>query len=129
MAKNILIIDDEELIIKSLKKLLEKEGYSVFIAKNGQDAVIMAEEENFDLIVADIRMPGMNGVEAVQSIYQELDKRNLKRMPVIFITGYADAETKKKAQTLKPIAYIYKPFDMSELVDKVRDILGQGDIR
>ena len=124
MAKNILIIDDEELIIRSLRKLLEKEGYSVFIAKNGQDAVIMAEEENFDLIVADIRMPGMNGVEAVQSIYQGLDKRNLNRMPVIFITGYADVEIKKKAQTLKPIAYIYKPFDISELVDKVRDILG-----
>ena len=126
MAKNILIIDDEELIIKSLRKLLEKEGYSVFIAKNGQDAVIMAEEESFDLIVADIRMPGMNGVETVQSIYQGLDKRNLKRMPVIFITGYADVEIKKKAQTLKPLAYIYKPFDISELVDKVRDILGQG---
>ena len=126
MAKNILIIDDEELIIRSLRKLLEKEGYLVFIAKNGQDAVIMAEEENFDLIVADIRMPGMNGVEAVQSIYQGLDKRNLKRMPFIFITGYADAEIKKKAQTLKPIAYIYKPFDINELVDKVRNILGQG---
>ena len=59
MAKNILIIDDEELIIKSLKKLLEKNGYSVFIAKNGQDALVMAEEESFDLIVADIRMPGV----------------------------------------------------------------------
>ena len=129
MPKNILIIDDEELIIKSLRKLLEKEGYSVFIAKNGQDAVIMAEEENFDLIVADIRMPGMNGVETVQSIYQGLDKRNLKRMPAIFITGYADAEIKKKAHTLKPLAYIYKPFDISELVDKVRGILGQGGNR
>ena len=129
MAKNILIIDDEELIIKSLRKLLEKEGYSVFIAKNGQDAVIMAEEENFDLIVADIRMPGMNGVETVRSIYQGLDKRNLKRIPVIFITGYADVEIKKKAQALKPLAYIYKPFDISELVDKVRGILGQGGNR
>ena len=88
MAKNILIIDDEELIIRSLRKLLEKEGYSVFIAKNGQDAVIMAEEESFDLIVADIRMPGMNGVETVQSIYEDLEKKKSKNIPVIFITGY-----------------------------------------
>lgn len=123
MPKNILIIDDEELIIKSLRKLLEKEGYSVFIAKNGQDAVIMVEEESFDLIVADIRMPGMNGVETVQAIYRELEKKKSKSIPVIFITGYADEEMKRKAKALKPAAYIYKPFDAMELVDEIKEVL------
>lgn len=123
MAKNILIIDDEELIIRSLKKLLEKNGYSVFIAKNGQDALVMAEEESFDLIVADIRMPGLNGVETIQAIYEGLEQKGLKDIPAIFITGYADEEIKRKAEALKPVAYIYKPFDIKELVDKVRDIL------
>ena len=121
MAKNILIIDDEELIIRSLKKLLEKNGYSVFIAKNGQDALVMAEEENFDLIVADIRMPGLNGVETIQAIYEDGEKN--KDIPVIFITGYADEELKQKAKTLKPVAYIYKPFDTAELVDEIRKVL------
>ena len=74
MAKKILVIDDEELIIKSLSKLLEKNGYEVFIAKNGQDAIAMTEEEIFDFIVADIRMPGMNGVETTKSIYKILEK-------------------------------------------------------
>lgn len=123
MPKKILVIDDEELIIKSLRKLLEKDGFTVFVAKNGQDALAMAEEESFDLIIADIKMPGMNGVETVQSIYEELHKKNLKTTPVIFITGYADEEIKKKAKTMKPIAYIYKPFDISELVDKVKEAL------
>ncbi len=123
MAKNILIIDDEELIIKSLKKLLEKNGYSVFIAKNGQDALVMAEEESFDLIVADIRMPGLNGVETIQAIYEGLGQKGLKDIPAIFITGYADEEIQRKAEALKPVAYIYKPFDIAELVDKVRGIL------
>lgn len=120
MAKKIMVIDDEELIVKSLRKLLEKNGFTVFIAKNGQDALIMAEEENFDLIIADIRMPGMNGVETIQSIYENLSD---KKIPVIFITGYADEEIKRQAKALKPAAYIYKPFDISELVNKVKGIL------
>lgn len=123
MTKNILVIDDEELIVKSLGKLLEKNGFAVFIAKNGNQALPMVDEENFDLIIADIRMPGMNGVEITQSIYENLEKRSLKKIPVIFITGYADEKIKQKAKVLNPIAYIYKPFDIEELVDKVKGAL------
>ncbi len=123
MAKKILVIDDEELIVRSLKKLLEKNAFEVFIAKNGQDAIVMAEEEDFDLIIADIRMPGLNGAETVQSIFENLDRKKIKRTPVIFITGYADTEMEDKAKALNPIAYIYKPFDIPELVDRVKGAL------
>lgn len=122
--KKILVIDDEELIIRSLSKLLEKNGYTVFVAKNGQDALAMIEEENFDLLIADIRMPGMNGVETVGAIDESLKKRLLKKVPVIFITGYADEDTEKRSEEFSPVAYIYKPFDISELVEKVRNTLG-----
>jgi CheY-like chemotaxis protein len=121
MAKKILVIDDEELIIKSLSKLLGKNGFEVFVAKNGQDALVIADEENIDLIIADIRMPGINGVDTVSAI---LVKDDFKDTPVIFITGYADEEIKKRAEELKPVAYIYKPFDISELVEKVKKTLG-----
>ncbi|MFH1338851.1 MAG: response regulator, partial [Candidatus Omnitrophota bacterium] len=100
MAKKILVIDDEELIIKSLRKLLEKNGFAVFVAKNGQDAIVMAEEEDFDLIIADIRMPGINGVDTTQFIFENLQKRNSEKIPVIFITGYADKAIEKKAAAL-----------------------------
>lgn len=123
MSKNILVIDDEELIIKSLTKLLEKNGLNVFVAKSGEDAQVIAEEEDFDLIIADIRMPGMDGTETVEAIYQSLEKQNHPRIPVIFITGYADEESRKKAKALNPVAYIYKPFDISVLVDKVKEVL------
>lgn len=123
MEKNILVIDDEELIIKSLRKLLEKSGFAVFVAKNGQDALAMVEEENFDLIIADIRMPGMDGVETIESIYADLEKMNNKNIPTIFITGYANDEIRKKAQALNPVAYIYKPFDVQELVNKIKGAL------
>ena len=117
MGKNILIIDDEELIIKSLSKLLEKSGYEVFIAKNGQDAIVMAEEADFDLILADIKMPGINGVETVREIHK-IKGRN--KVPTIFITGYADEISEKEAQKLSPEAYLYKPFDMNELMQKIK---------
>lgn len=124
MEKKILVIDDEEIIIKSLSRLLEKNGYEVFIAKNGQDALIMTEEGNFDLILADIRMPGMNGVEAVDAIYKETLAKKRKKIPAIFITGYADEMIENKAKSLSPLAYIYKPFDSAELLNKIKKAIG-----
>lgn len=120
MPKKILVIDDEELIIRSLSRLLEKNGYEVFIAKNGHDAIVMSEEEDFDLILADIRMPGINGIEAVKQICENRAKTKLKKIPIIFITGYADELSEEAAKTLTPAAYMYKPFDIEELVAKIR---------
>jgi CheY-like chemotaxis protein len=124
MAKKILIIDDEELIIKSLKKLLEKNNFEAFVAKRSQDALVMVEEENFDLIIVDIRMPGMNGVEITKSIYKILEKKKKRKLPTIFITGYVDKEIEEEAKALNPVAYIYKPFNIPELVNRVKEVLG-----
>lgn len=120
MAKKILINDDEEIIIKSLAKLLEKKGYEVIVSKRGQDAVVIVEEEEFDLIISDIRMPGLNGVEAVKAIYKYLKKNNKVKPPVIFITGYADEKCEKEAQTLNPIGYLHKPFDIDDLMRLIK---------
>lgn len=123
MSKKILVIDDEELIIRSLSKLLEKNGFEAFVAKSGQDAIVMVEEEDFQLIISDIRMPGLNGVETVKGIYDILQKKNAAKPPVIFITGYADKECERKAKALNPIDFIYKPFDISKLVDRIEQTL------
>lgn len=123
MAKRILVIDDEELIIRSLTKLLEKNGFEVFVAKSGQDALVMVEEERFNLIISDMRMPGVNGVEAVKSIYEALEKEGAAKPPVIFISGYADKKCEEEAESLNPVAYIYKPFDISDLVEKVKETI------
>jgi CheY-like chemotaxis protein len=65
-------------------------------------------------------MPGMNGVETVQAIYEGSKE---KKTPSIFITGYADDEIKQKAGKLLPVAYIYKPFDIPQLVDEIKKVL------
>jgi response regulator RpfG family c-di-GMP phosphodiesterase len=68
-------------------------------------------------------MPGVNGIEVVKDIFRELKKRNKQNPPVIFITGYADEKCEQEAKTLNPIAYIYKPFDISDLMGRVKEVL------
>jgi CheY-like chemotaxis protein len=124
MPKKILVIDDEELIVRSLAKLLEKTGFEVFMIKQGRDAVAMAEEEDFDMVISDVRMPGTNGIETVRGIFQALKQRAAPFFPaVVFITGYADAALEAEAKKLDPVAYVYKPFDMAELTGIIQKAL------
>ena len=90
MKKRILLIDDEDLIIISFHKLLTKSGYDVSVANTGMAALEMAEDEEFDLVISDIRMPWVNGIETVREIKQTLQARQKKIPGIIFITGYAD---------------------------------------
>ena len=117
--KRILVIDDEEILTRTFSKLLEKQGYEVFVAKNGGDALAMVEVETFDLIISDIRMPGKNGVDVIKAVQDFMDANQKRRVPVIFITGFADDQVEKKARELGPVAYLFKPFDVRELIDVV----------
>ncbi len=125
MSKRILVVDDEELLIKSMNRLLEKQGYQVYTAKNGQDAQILAEEEDFDLVICDIRMPGQNGVETVKAIKSIVKSNKNKDIPAIFVTGFADDSIRAEAQRLSPLAYLMKPFDIKELIEVVQKGIGK----
>lgn len=124
MAKNILIVDDEELITKSLLKLLENEGYKAIVARNGSEAIQKVKETIFDLIISDVRMPGFDGIETIQQIRSYLKKSNKKIIPEILITGYADIDKYEKAMALKVADYLYKPFDKSDFLHAVRKVIG-----
>jgi CheY-like chemotaxis protein len=123
--KQILMIDDEELLVKTFSILLQKSGHEVYVAKNGDDAIAMTEEEKFDLIICDIRMPGINGVETVKAIRKAAGDNSNREVPVIFITGFADQKTESDANELAPLGYLYKPFDNAELLDLVNAGLKQ----
>ncbi len=126
MSKKILVIDDEEILTKSFALLLEKTGYETYTARNGQDAQALAEGENIDLIICDIRMPGKNGIETISAINQIMKQQGKKNVPVIFITGFADETLETEAKKLKPLAYIFKPFDMKELLGIVNQGIKQS---
>lgn len=123
MPKRILIIDDEELVVRSLSNALKKSGYDVMFAKRSEDAIIMVEEEEFDLIISDIRMPGLNGVETMRLVFEYLKDRNVNKVPTIFITGYADEKLETEARSLNPKAYIHKPFDLEDFLKRVKEAL------
>ena len=120
MAKKILVIDDEELVTESLKKLLSKSGYDVQAARSGIEAMGKVKEADFDLIVCDIRMPDMNGVQVVQKIRDYLKQKGKPVMPEILITGYASKENLEEAKKLEVANYLYKPFNIRDFIEIVK---------
>ena len=120
MVKNILVIDDEGLVTKSLQKLLKKEGFNAVIAASGQEAIEQCKGCDFDLIVSDIRMPQLDGIETIRKIRALLKDSGKQPIPEIFITGYADEDSYKSALELKVADYIYKPFDTKEFVNTIK---------
>lgn len=121
--KRILVIDDEKLVTKTFTLLLQKNGYDVCVAENGNDAVVAARKERFDLVICDIRMPGLNGVDTIKAIQSSRNGSQCSNIPIVFITGFADPEIESNASELKPLAYLHKPFDNSELLEIVKSSL------
>jgi len=126
MEKKILVIDDEEMVLKSLDKLLKKSGYGVSTARNYDEAMQSVEQSDFNLIISDIRMAGKDGVETVKSIRQYYKENKKDAVPEILITGYADESKYNEAIEMGVSAYINKPFDIKELLDTIGTILNEG---
>ena len=123
MKKRILVIDDEELLTKTFARLLEKKNYEVSVASRSEEALIMANEKNIDLILCDIRMPGKNGVETISEIRASFKQKGRPDVPVIFLTGFADKKVEEEALALKPAAFLFKPFDTLKLLDIIETCL------
>jgi CheY-like chemotaxis protein len=129
LAKNILIIDDDKLIAITLRRLLTKEGYNVTTALSGIKALALIQKSDFDLIMSDIKMPQMDGIETVKKIREYLVQKGKEPLPEIFITAYAKEDIYKEAQALNAAGYIEKPFDVKTLVETVKKAIGRMDSR
>jgi len=122
MAFKILIAEDEEITVKHLVNTLKKEGYVVDSATNGIDALRKAEAASFDLLIADIKMPGMTGIELLERVREKTPE-----LEVIIVTGYGSIGSAIEAMKKGAIEYLTKPFDLDELllkVGKIRDRKG-----
>lgn len=120
MAKKILVIDDEPLVTKSLARYLKTCDYEVETVNNGEDAIKRAETTLFDLLIADMRMPGLDGIETIKKIRAVCQDKHKARIPEIIITGFASEDSKKEAEDLEVSEYIYKPFDLSTFIEAVK---------
>ena len=125
MARQILLIDDDKLIVMTLKRLLTKEGYRVTTALSGLLALERIEESDFDLIISDIKMPEMDGIETVKKIREYLTQNNKKLVPEIFISAYAKEDIYQEALKLNAAGYIEKPFDIKSLLQTIKESLGE----
>ena len=128
MSKKILIIDDDRLILMTLKRLLIREGYQVITAINGKLALRKVEDNGFDLIISDIKMPEMDGIETVKKIREYLTQNNKRSIPEIFITAYAKEEIYQKAKELNAAGYIEKPFDVKTLLQTTKEVIESNQL-
>jgi DNA-binding response OmpR family regulator len=116
--KRILVVDDEEGIRQLYKEELEEEGYEVELAERGEEALEKLSRSKPDLVILDLRMPGMGGLEVLERI-REQDKD----LPVIICTAYG--EFKSDLTTWASDAYIVKSADLTELKGVIRGFLEQ----
>jgi len=119
MAKNILIIDDEEDLVAILRIRLMSEGYEVMTAHDGINGLEMAKTKNPDLIILDVNMPHLNGF-AVCSLLK--GNEEYRHIPVIMLTARDEENDKFFDDVVKPDAFINKPFETDALLDKIQSL-------
>src|SRR6267154_942013 len=110
----IQLIEDDSSIACALKKELQAEGYDVAVAARGDDGLAIALEQPCDVVITDLKMPGLSGLELVERLHAAKPK-----LPIIMITAFGTTETAIEATKLGAYDYLLKPFDMAELLDLV----------
>jgi CheY-like chemotaxis protein len=114
--KTILLVDDEKSVRLLCREVLNEEGYDVIEAEDGLDAIRKVEEKNPDLVILDIQMPRMDGMEALPQILHK--KRDV---PVILYTSYSQYQ--KDFMTWAADAYVVKSSDFTELKERIQELL------
>jgi nitrogen regulation protein NR(I) len=120
-VSTIIIIDDDDQLRKSFEKLLMEEGYAVESAASGEVGLKLVQEKDPDLVILDVRLPGMNGLETFQHIHKIEPK-----LPVIIMTAFGTTETAIEATKMGAFDYILKPFDIPDMLLVIGQALEAG---
>ncbi len=111
-----MLVDDEERYLTTTQKLLEKKGYDVLTASSGTDALEKLVQKNIHVVVLDVKMPGMDGIETLKAI-----KARFPLVEVIMLTGHATVESAVEGLKAGATDYLMKPADIDELVQKAEE--------
>lgn len=115
MKISVLLVDDEKDFVESLAERLELRDFNVTTALSGNDAIILAKENDYDVIVLDVKMPGKDGIETLKEI------KNIKQLTqVIMLTGHATVETAIQGMKMGAYDYIMKPTVTEDLIDLIK---------
>ena len=124
MSKKILIVDDDQLVRKLLEYIIKKAGYQVSVAENGSDALKIVQKEIPDLIISDVEMPKLGGLELCQKLKEDSDT---KLVPIILITSNTQIQDKLSGFRSGADDYFIKPLHLKNLLTSVESLLEGGD--
>ncbi len=116
--QTILVVDDEPMVLDLFQRILSKERYTLLTASNGKQALELVRKKRPDLVILDLKLPDMSGIETLRRI-----NRLSENTEVIIITGYGAMKTAKIAMKLGAYDYITKPFDISDIKALIKDAL------
>ncbi len=122
-GRKILVVDDEPNVIRSLTFVLEKEGYDVSVATNGEEAMAKIQESKPKLMLLDVMMPKKNGYEVCKEVKGD---SGLSDIHVIMLTAKGQQADREKGLNAGADEFMTKPFSLKTVVDKVKEILGDG---
>lgn len=114
-AKTVLIIDDEQSIVKNFSRLLTEEGFNVCVATNGKEALEQVNKFSFDLMLIDFRLPDIDGTDLIEKMGEKA-----KDAAKLMITGFATLETRIKALEFGIDAFVEKPIAPDDLLSLIR---------
>jgi DNA-binding NtrC family response regulator len=113
---NLLLVDDEEQFLTTAKKLMDKRGLNTFVCTNGFDALRILKERRIDVVLLDLKMPGIGGVDVLRKI-----KQNHPEVEVILLTGHASVESAVEGLKVGAFDYLLKPSTIPDILDKVKE--------
>ena len=117
MSTSVLVVDDERNIRTTLAHVLESEGFEVLTAATGEQAVAMCKRRSFDAVLLDVRMPGIDGIEAFRRI-----RKILSGVKVILMSAYSLDEIQRAALAEGAIAFLRKPLEIESVVKLIRGV-------
>jgi CheY-like chemotaxis protein len=117
-SAKVLVVDDDPAVRKSIDRILSSKGYAVITAENGEEALRKLNEEKYDLVYTDIRMPGISGLEVAEQI-----KARRPWTPVVIITGYGTDAAEARAKAAGVSSFVHKPLSPEMIEDSARDAL------
>ena len=118
-----MLVDDEERFLSTTQKLLSRKGYDVLTASSGSEALDILRTHNVHVVILDVKMPGMDGIETLKAI-----KRNYPLVEVIMLTGHGTVDSAVEGLKSGATDYLTKPTDVQDLIGKAEEAFGKRQV-